>query len=109
MMNELKKEWKLIFAVLASVTALSILLAAGFAALYLSGRNTAAVGTDVSDRVETQTDSASYGQQGEPVSADTAALAELRRENEFLEQQANDLRAELDALKNAAEEAANEA
>ena len=84
MMNELKKEWKLIFEVLASVTALSILLAAGFAALYLSGRGTAAVGTDVGGRGEKQTDSVADVQQEEPISADTAALAELQRENEFL-------------------------
>ena len=38
MMNELKKEQKLVFVILAAVTALSMLLAAGFAALPLIPR-----------------------------------------------------------------------
>ncbi len=97
-MKEFTKEQKLIFSVLAAVTALSILLAAGFAALYLSGRNTVPAGT-------TDTAQEDFSQD---TGYDTAELADLRRENEFLEQQAKDLRAEVEALKNAASEAETE-
>ena len=106
MMNELNKEQKLVFVILTAVTALSILLAAGFAALYLSGRNTVSVGADLQ-----QPDGADSVQEdvtGDAVTLDTAELAELRRENDYYKQQADTLRAELDALKNAAAEAETE-
>lgn len=105
-MNELRKEWKIIFATLAAVTALSILLAAGFAALYLSGRDTHPTGADpVLPSGETeQTDDA----QTEAVTYDTSALADLRRENAYLEQQADALRNELNDLKQAMTEAETE-
>ena len=106
MMNELKKEQRLVFIILTAVTALSILLAAGFAALYLSGRNTVSVGADVqqSDVLDSEQDEITE----DAVTDDTAALAELRRENDYYKQQADTLRAELDALKQAAAEAESE-
>jgi len=105
MMNEFTKEQKLIFAVLAAVTAVSVLLAAGFAALYLSGRNTVPTGTVMQDTEPSDTAQENPGQNP---GYDTAELADLRRENEFLEQQAENLRAEMEALKSAASEAETE-
>lgn len=105
MMKEFTKEQKLIFAVLAAVTAVSVLLAAGFAALYLSGRNTVPTGTVVQDTEPSDTEQENPGKD---TGYDTAELADLRRENEFLEQQADDLRAEVEALKTAASEAETE-
>ncbi len=104
-MKEFTKEQKLIFAVLAAVTAVSVLLAAGFAALYLSGRNTVPTGTVVQDTEPSDTEQENPGKD---TGYDTAELADLRRENEFLEQQADDLRAEVEALKTAASEAETE-
>ena len=106
MMNELKKEQKLVFVILAAVTALSMLLAAGFAALYLSGRNTVSVGADFHQPDGTDTEPEEVTQ--DTGTQDTAALAELRRENVYYKQQADTLRAELDALKQAAAEAESE-
>ncbi len=110
----MKREQKLIFAVLIAVTVLSVLLAAGFAALYLSGRNTvpagADVGTGVSDPGGTDTAQGDFSGEHPGVTEeyDTSELAELRRENEFLEQQADDLRAELEQIKQAVSEAETE-
>ena len=106
MIKELKKEWKIVFTILAAATVLSVLLAAGFAVLYLSGLNTAPVGADAVYEDGTETEQTDAPQQTEP--EDTAALAELRRENEFLEQQAAQLREELDALKQISSEAETE-
>lgn len=106
----MKREQKLIFAVLIAVTVLSILLAAGFAALYLSGRNTTPTGTDVQNPGTKDTAQEDYSGEhpGDTEGYDTSELADLRRENEFLEQQANDLRAELEQMKQAASEAETE-
>ena len=105
-MNEMKREQKLIFTVLIAVTVLSILLAAGFAALYLSGRDAVSVGAEVKDPAVTDKVPDDETNGTEP--HDTKELADLRRENEFLEQQARELRDEIDALKHAAEEAETE-
>ncbi len=104
----MKREQKLIFTVLIAVTALSILLAAGFAALYLSGRAAVSVGVGTDVKNPAVTDEVPDDLANGTESPDTAELADLRRENEFLEQQASDLRAEIDALKQAAEEAETE-
>ena len=105
-MNELKKEQKLIFAVLAAVTVLSVFLAIGFGALYMTGRNSLPAGTTVTPS-DSDTDEPS-DTQTEAVTWDTEELAELRRENEFLQQQAQDLQSELDDLKQAMTEAETE-
>ena len=102
----MKREQKLIFTVLIAVTVLSILLAAGFAALYLSGRDAVSVGAEVKNPAGTDKVPDDETNGTEP--HDTKELADLRRENEFLEQQARELREEIDALKHAAEEAETE-
>ena len=102
----MKREQKLIFTVLIAVTVLSILLAAGFAALYLSGRDAVSVGVEVKNPAVTDKVPDDETNGTEP--HDTKELADLRRENEFLEQQARELREEIDALKHAAEEAETE-
>ena len=105
-MNELNKEQKYIFAVLAAVSLLSIFLAVGFGVLYLTGRNSLPVDAG-SVLPDSETDRP-IDTQTEAVTPDTAELAELRRENEFLQQQAQDLRTELDDLKQAITEAETE-
>lgn len=105
-MNEMRKEQKVIFAVLTAVTVLSVLLAAGFAALYLSGRDTVPAGTQPQQPTADSELSADSGT--DAVTADPSELADLRRENEYLEQQAEKLKSELDGLKQAMTEAETE-
>lgn len=101
-MNEMKREQKIIFSVLIGVTVLSVLLAAGFAALYLSGRDAVSVGADA--EISAGSDPAQGDFIKDTVPDDTAELAGLRQENELLEKQADELRAEIEALKNASAE-----
>ena len=104
-MNTLRNNQKLIFGTLAAVTVLSILLAAGFAALYLSSRDTVPAGTDIQTSAK---DTETAGNDGVQTPPDTAELSELRAENDALRTQAESLAAELDAMREAASEAETE-
>ena len=74
-MKELNKEQKLIFAILIAVTVLSVLLASGFAALFLSSAHTG------NDSIPTNTEPWDTEPEDtrEPVSADTEELVRLRQ------------------------------
>lgn len=102
-MKELNKEQKLIFAVLAAVTALSVLLASGFAALFLSSRQqgdgSIPVGSDTQEPTQQET---------EPLPPDTEELAALRQENAYYKQQAESAKEELDGLRQAMSEVETE-
>ena len=104
-MNTLRNNQKLIFGTLAAVTVLSILLAAGFAALYLSSRDTVPAGTDIQTSAK---DTETAGNDGVQTPPDTAELSELQAENDALRTQAESLAAELDAMREAASEAETE-
>ncbi len=103
-MKDLNKEQKLIFAILIAVTVLSVLLASGFAALFLSSAHTG------NDSIPTNTEPRDTEPEDtrEPVSADTEELVRLRQENDYYKQQAESARDELEALRRAVSEAETE-
>lgn len=103
-MKELNKEQKLVFAILIAVTVLSVLLASGFAALFLSSANQ---GGD-SHPVHTVPEDTEPEDHSEQTMPDTEELVRLQQENDYYKQQAESARAELDALRQAVSEAETE-
>lgn len=87
-MNHSPKELKLIFITLSAVTVLSIAVAAGFAALYLSGKASAGNFNDTAIRDDTAESDAVDGSADQTADA---ALAALQNENEALRQKAQSL------------------
>ena len=100
-MNHLNKEQTLIFAVLAAVTVLSVLLAVGFGALYLSGDRSlpADAGVLETDPADDQTTAEPEQQTTAEPSVDPSALAQLQEENRSLTAQAASLQEELDRVR----------
>lgn len=95
-MRRNSKELKLIFITLSAVTVLSVIVAAGFAAMYFTSRNTYSqpvvqTGADVSD-TDAGTDA------DDSASADDTALSRLEQENEDLRAEAQSLAEELEQL-----------
>ena len=104
-MKRFNKEQTLIFAVLSAVTVLSMLLAIGFAALYLTKDDTVPVGAGAVTG-DSDTDAGTEPPQTtEAVTQDTEAIAQLERENQSLQAEADALRGEVDRLKLALEKA----
>ena len=100
-MNKLNKEQTLIFAVLSAVTVLSVLLAVGFGALYLTGGNSLPADAGVSDTgtADGETTNAPEQQTTAEPSVDTSVLAQLQVENRSLTEQAASLQEELERIR----------